>query len=321
MEVKIKKFLLIIAPAVLVGLIIRFIFNIDGLDSLWSLMTISFFFFLPYAVGAISVYLSKPEDVRSLSYRIFFPWVPVLFLFIVTMLLNMEGWACWLMILPVFLIFSSLGGLTAGYFKTHKSKRSNNLHVSLAVLLPFLICPLENMIGAIPGFYTAYTAIDIEAPKDKIWSHVIRVKAITETEDRGTLTNFLNIPRPIKAELDFEGVGAKREAIFDGGLIFNESVLQYEHQKLMKFSIRANTYEIPSTTFDEHILIGGEFFDVLEGTYELEKLSPEKYRLHLYSEFKLNTTFNFYASIWGRWIMQDIQNNILQVIKNRSEKK
>ena len=45
MEVKIKKFLLIIAPAVLVGLIIRFIFNIDGLDSLWSLMTISFFFF------------------------------------------------------------------------------------------------------------------------------------------------------------------------------------------------------------------------------------------------------------------------------------
>lgn len=33
----------------------------------------------------------------------------------------------------------------------------------------------------------------------------------------------------------------------------------------------------------------------------------------------MNTTFNFYASWWARWIMQDIQNNILQVEKQRAE--
>ena len=63
----------------------------------------------------------------------------------------------------------------------------------------------------------------------------------------------------------------------------------------MVFSIRANTYDIPSTTLDEHILIGGKYFDVLDGTYELEKLDENRYRLHLYSKFKMNTTFNFYA--------------------------
>lgn len=87
----------------------------------------------------------------------------------------------------------------------------------------------------------------------------------------------------------------------------------------MVFSIRANTFDIPSTTLDEHILIGGKYFDVLDGTYELEKLGENKYRLHLYSNFKMNTTFNFYSGLWGKIIMKDIQNNILKIEKKRAE--
>jgi hypothetical protein len=70
---------------------------------------------------------------------------------------------------------------------------------------------------------------------------------------------------------------------------------------------------------DKHIVVGGDFFDVLYGTYELKKIVAKTYRLHLYSNFKLNTTFNFYASIWAGWIMQDIQQNILKIIKQRAE--
>jgi hypothetical protein len=87
----------------------------------------------------------------------------------------------------------------------------------------------------------------------------------------------------------------------------------------MVFSIKANPYDIPSTTMDKHIVVGGQYFDVLNGTYKLAKLNDTTYRLHLYSHFKLTTTFNFYASWWVGWIMKDIQKNILQVIKERSE--
>ena len=87
----------------------------------------------------------------------------------------------------------------------------------------------------------------------------------------------------------------------------------------MHFSIKAYPYEIPSTTMDKHVVIGGNYFDVLDGTYVLQQLSPGIYRLHLYSHFKMTTTFNFYASWWAGWIMKDIQNNILQVIKQRAE--
>jgi hypothetical protein len=148
---------------------------------------------------------------------------------------------------------------------------------------------------------------------------VTRVHEIPEEQDKGCLTKLLNFPRPIKAELTYEGTGAYREAIFSNELVFHETVTEYEDQKKMCFTIRALPHEIPLTTMDEHLVIGGKYFDVLNGTYELEKRNDNTYRLHLYSNFKLTTTFNFYASLWVNWIMKDIQNNILQIEKTRAE--
>ncbi len=317
---RVKYWVRVIGIPLMVAFAVRFLFDVNSWQSLWSVMTITFFISLPYLVGVLTIYLSKAERVESWVYSVFTPWIPIFVFLLLTLLLAIEGWACWVMIAPLFLLFASLGGLTGRYFKRRKSSNSNRLHISLAVLLPFFLAPIEQAIGQIPGFYKAYTFIDIEASPEIIWSNVTRVRQIEPSEDSRSLNRFLQIPRPLRAELDFEGVGAKREAIFEGGLVFDEKVISYEHLRHMKFSIRANTYDIPSTTFDEHVLIGGEFFDVLEGTYDLERLSEGKYRLHLYSEFKMTTSFNFYASIWGKWIMKDIQENILRVIKDRSSK-
>ena len=263
------------------------------------------------------MYLSSQEKAKNIAYRIFTPWIPILIFLVLTLALAIEGWACWLMILPVFLLTASIGGLFGGYLKTQK--RNDRLNVSILVLIPFLLGPIESLIETIPGTYKAYTYIDIDAPAEKIWNNITRVKEIPLEQDKGYLTRMLGFPRPVKAELNFEGVGAYREAIFTKGLVFHETVTEYIDNKKMVFTIKAYPHEIPSTTLDEHVVIGGDYFDVLNGTYELEKLPSGLNRLHLYSYFKMNTTFNFYAGWWGKWIMKDIQNNILQVEKKRSE--
>jgi hypothetical protein len=317
MHTKIKNTIIAIGIPTVYAVVLRLFFGIKTWDDLFSVMSVTFLFLLPTIVGALTVYLSDEEKVKKLGYRIFTPWIPIFLFLLITLALAIEGWACWIMILPVFLIASSIGGLIGGYLKLRKS--NNRLNISILFLLPLFISPIENRIGSIPGTYKAYTYIDIDAPAEKIWDNVTRVKEITEKEDKGFLSNFLGFPRPVKAELDFEGVGAFREAKFTGGLIFNETVTEYKDNEKMVFTIKANTYDIPSTTLDEHILIGGDYFDVLNGTYELEKLENGKHRLHLYSHFKMNTTFNFYAGWWGKWIMKDIQNNILRIEKERTE--
>jgi hypothetical protein len=318
MNRKLKNTLIAFGIPTFYAVILRLLFGIKGWNELFSVMSITFLFLLPSIIGALTVYLSDKNKVGKLSYRIFAPWIPIFLFLIITLLFAIEGWACWLMILPIFLIAASIGGLIGGYLKL--KKRNDRLNISILFLLPFLLSPTEQLIEKIPGTYSAYTYIDINATANKIWDNVTRVKTIDKADDTGYLTEFLGFPRPLKAELNYKGVGAYREAIFTNGLVFRETVKEYEENKKMVFSIRANTYEIPSTTLDEHILIGGKYFDVLDGTYELEKLSTDKYRLHLYSKFKMNTTFNFYAGWWGKIIMKDIQNNILKVEKRRAEK-
>lgn len=315
---KTKKLIIVIAIPLLFGFIMRFLFDVDSLSSLYSVMSISFILLVPFAIGAIAIYFSSIESVKGLSYRIFIPWVPIFGLLILTMAFSIEGWACWLMILPIFLMAASAGGVVASHFKL-KKYRNENTYISILVLLPFLMSPIEQLIGSIPGKYEAYSYIDIHSTRGEIWNNVTRVKPISQKQDKGWLTSTLGFPRPIRAELNYNGVGAYRKAIFNKGLVFHEEVKSYMDQRNMHFSIKANPYEIPSTTMDKHVVIGGNYFDVLDGTYVLQQLSPNTYRLHLYSHFKLTTTFNFYASWWAGWIMTDIQDNILQVIKQRAE--
>ncbi|WP_163407867.1 APC family permease [Flavobacterium ajazii] len=313
------KYLKIIIIPILFALLLRIIFGASIFDDFLSVMTWTFFILVPVAIGALTVYYSSMEKVKSVNYRFFAPWLPIILVIFLTILIGLEGWACWVMISSLFLIFSSIGGLIAGHFKVKKSKKQENLNLSILVLLPFIIGPIENSIPTNPEVFKTYTSIIINSDDTKIWQNVTSVKEIKATEDSSALTKWLGFPKPIKAELDKQEIGGYRKAIFEKGLIFHETVTEYKDLKLMRFKIRANTYEIPSTTLDEHILIGGEYFDMLDGTYELEKISKNQYKLILYSNFSMKTTFNSYAGIWGTWIMKDIQNNILKVIKERSE--
>lgn len=312
-----KRLLLVIGIPTLYAVILRLFFGVDTWRYFYSVMSISFLFCLPTIVGVLTVYFSNAEKVQKASYRFFAPWIPILLFFVLTLALAWEGWACWVMVLPLFLIAASIGGSIGGYFKLRK--KDSNIYISVLTLLPFVLAPVEQMVGAISGTYEAYTYIDINSTADKIWQNVTMVREIPVHQDNGWLTKSLGFPRPVKAELNYLGVGAYREAIFTNGLVFHETVTEYIDKKKMVFTIKAYPHEIPAATMDEHVVIGGNYFDVLNGTYELEQLSDKTYRLHLYSHFKLTTTFNFYASWWAKWIMKDIQNNILQIEKQRAE--
>lgn len=314
-----KKILIVTGIPVAYAFVMRFVFDVHALSDFIAVMSLTFFICLPFGMGVLTVTLSDVEKVKSLRYRVLMPWVPIVAFFMLTLLLSVEGWACWLMMLPVFLILASLGGLAAGYFKLKKHSSANRLNVSMVFALPLLLFPVEDAVSFSPGVYEAYTFIDIQAPSQTIWNNVLRVKQITAAEDKGMLTNLLGFPRPLKAELNYAGVGASRKAVFTKGLVFNEVVLDYEDKVNMHFSITPNTYQIPSTTLDKHILIGGDYFNVTDGTYKLQQLKSNTYRLHLYSHFTVTTSFNFYAGLWAGWIMKDIQNNILQVLKKRCE--
>ena len=110
-----------------------------------------------------------------------------------------------------------------------------------------------------------------------------------------------------------------RHASFAGGLLFLETVTTWVPNNTLAFTIKADTAQIPPTTLDEHVTIGGRYFDVLRGEYRIEPIANGDIRLRLSSEERLSTDLNPYVAFWSDAVMRSIQQNILQVVEHRCE--
>lgn len=315
---RIEKFISFFVVPILVGLIMIVIYDFEW-TRVYDMMGMTFFVMFPYIVGVVSIMRADIVKIQSLKYRIFYPWLILSSVLVLSILLAYEGWACWIMLFPFLAIFSSVGGLVAGHFRLTQQKRNEKINVSLMLLIPLVLSPLESLSQYESQIFETVTTINLNAPREKIWDNITNVYTITPQEDHAYLTHLLAFPRPLEATLDKNAVGGYRKATFTDGVFFDERVTEYEAQKRMFFTITANTHTIPSTTLDEHLLIGGDYFDMLDGEYRLSQRSDGTYQITLTSHFKVTTSFNWYAGFLGQMIMYDIQNNILEIVKQRSE--
>jgi hypothetical protein len=60
---RLKYWAKVIGIPLMVAFVIRFLFDVNSWQGLWSVMTITFFISLPYLVGVLTIYLSKAERV------------------------------------------------------------------------------------------------------------------------------------------------------------------------------------------------------------------------------------------------------------------
>lgn len=281
-------------------------------------MSFTFIIIVPFVIGYIVVYFSKFDGKSSMKFQIITPWLSIYILLAFTYLLYLEGLICIIMAAPVFMVLSSLGGLLGGEFANDK-KRLNIIFINIIIILPFFSIAVENKIEKPIELMQVDTQIEIKSDPGTVWENIVTVYEISDEENRNSLFMLMGFPKPIKAELDYKGIGGTRLAIFDKGLFFTETVTEWDYQKSFSFKIKADPNSVPPEALDEHVLVGGEYFDILDGKYEIESVDGNV-TLHLQSKFKLSTNFNFYSGFWSKLIMKDIQNNILNIVKQRSEK-
>ncbi len=289
-----------------------------GIGKFFSVMSFSLIALTPFVLGFLTVYVASSKRKISFKQMITIPWTASSLCLGAILLLAWEGWICVVLEFPLFLMMASVGGLLAGLF-SGKVRNYLGFYSYSIVLIPLVIGPLETGIQAPQIFTNAQSQIVINASKSKVWELIRSVSPIREEEHKFNLVHYMGFPRPIEATLEGEGLGAYRNAVFEGNLIFKETIYEWEPEKKLSFRIKANTEEIPATTLDEHVTIGGPYFDVLNGTYEIVELEPNKTLLKLSSSFRVSTKFNWYSNFWARFIMTDIQDYILEIVKKRGE--
>jgi uncharacterized protein YndB with AHSA1/START domain len=244
------------------------------------------------------------------------PWLPAAASLVFFFVLEWEGAICILMSLPIYLPLSSVGGILGGV-----SRLRGPYGRLAAAALPFVIAPLEQKIPAPLELHRLGSEIAIHAPPAAVWEEIVEVPTITEDEQRPALFTRLGFPRPLNATIDRRGVGAIRHARFERGVLFIETITHFEPEHRLRFTIAAQTDSIPPETLDPHVTIGGPYFDVQSGEYTIEPREDGGVILHLASELRVTTRFNFYARPWVDSIMRSIQENILVVLRERAERR
>ena len=310
-----------ILAGVVYGLLSRILFGSAKsgmsapLDGIFFVMSIAFVFLMPIALGGWVVAAVPPER-RSWRFAIFGPWAACGIALLTALLIHLEGAICVVFMAPSMAFCATIGGVTMHIILRQTRRSTRSLAVAAFGVLPYAVAPIEALISLPSEMRTVRNEIEIAAPPAVVWQQVKSVRTIEPHELPWSWVYAIGFPKPVAATISHDGIGGVRVATFAGNLRFTETVDMWDEPRRLSFAIKVDP--VPRTTLDEHVTIGGPFFDVLRGTYELFP-SALGTRVVLWSEQRLSTHYNRYAALWTEGVMRDIQATILEVIKNRSE--
>ncbi len=315
------KITLAVLLASLYGLSLRVMFDIFG--PFMQVMSMSFLFFGPLIVGYVTVILIPKNRDLSYGNAFFLPWLSCLAILVLTILFNLEGSICWIMIYPFFAVVAGIGGIIANKRRKDRWKITNDfdsINISLLALLPIpiILGLFEKETLSRTKEYTICREVAIAAPAEKVWHNLANVNKINKTEHSASLSTAIGFPRHIYTTLDSMVVGGHRTAYFDKGLYFNETITRLVPGRLLALNIKTDPTKIPPTTMDEHILIGGKHIDVMEDIYTIEPTGNNSCKLQVSSRYKICTPFNWYAVLWTDLLLSDMLKGELNIIQQRS---
>lgn len=287
----------------------------DGVAG-FGVMTLAFIVLVPLVVGFLTVSLA-PEGQR-MSSAVALPLVTCVACLGFVLAAGLEGIICVILIAPVFLFFSAIGGLMGRGLRTlARSRRMYASGIATMLVLPYAAAPLEGRLPLPDARRTVVARVVIHADAATVWANVVRPTGIRPEENQTRLAHRIGFPHPVSATLSQEGLGGSRYAIFERGVMLRETVTEWVPERRMAFTI--DPANIPSKALDEHVTVGGPFFDVIDGSYELVPLDAGRVELRLTTTHRLSTHFNLYAGFWTDLLMRQIQENLLHVVRTRSE--
>jgi hypothetical protein len=304
----------ILAGAV-VGVVLRLIFS-GNPEGILSAMSGAFIWLAPVLVGAATVYLAERRLRRGWGYY-FSAAVLANVLFVLgTLLLYLEGWICAILIVPLFTVVGGLSGLLMGALCRWTSWPKPTV-LSLAPL-PLLLGVIEPLLPLPEHVDDVQRTVTIHAPATRVWSEILWARDIQPEEVRHGWIYRIGVPLPeygIVEPVDDEFV---RRIRMGKGIHFDQVVIDLQPERHIEFTYRFYDDSIPPDALDQHVTIGGKYFDLIGTAYSLVT-NGDSTELTIRMRYRISTRFNWYAHPMARLLIGNFEHTILEFYRHRSE--
>ena len=299
------------------GLLMRFIFTLAPFS--WSPaprtsfvnatgpMMASFALLVPAIIGMLSYYYTEP-DKKTFGRSLFAGYLPTLCFVIGTAILLIEGTICIAMALPLFMIMSSVGGALMWLFLRFKQPSITSINSLL--LLPLLVVPIESRVNLPTNNQAITESIIVQASPEKVWQLVNHVENIQAEEMQAGLAYRIGVPLPLDAKVVSEQGARVRKLHWDKNVAFEEPITDWQENRFIKWTYRFTPESFPKGALDEHVVIGGKYFDLIDTSYQLTPIGDNT-RLDIVVHYRISTNFNWYANPLGKLLIDDSAKQIL----------
>lgn len=286
-----------------------------------GVVSVSFALVQPAAINAFIAYVGDPMAIRSRRYYALIPVATAGGMIAVSAFVLQEGAVCIAMLAPLW-VLAGLGGTLFAYMLRDREKEADLRDTFAAhglLVLPLVALVFEPLVPVPVEQRTVINEVVIDASAEDIWPLMQGMGEVEPDAGHWTFSHsIIGLPRPALAQLDGEGIGARRHARWAEGVHFDEVVDRWEPERVIGWQFdftRSGGWEVT----DPHLRPDGPYMRILEGGYELEPLDNGKHLLRLETTYEAQTHFNGYAALWGRIFLGDIQGNVLAVIKQAAE--
>lgn len=230
------------------------------------------------------------------------------------LLLQIDGMICLVMAAPLVVPVNFLGALIG------RSIVNRRKGAKIAVVLLFIAgIPSLGFLeeDSPPTVHSVVTSIEIAAPPEVVWRHVITFPKLDEPEE---LLFKTGIAYPVDATIEGEGAGAVRHCNFTTGS-FVEPITVWDEPRLLKFSVKeqpAPLKELSYTDIDAPHL--HDFFVSKEGQFKLKPLPNGHTLLEGTTWYYHRIRPEIYWRLWSGHIIHRIHERVLRHIKKNAER-
>ncbi len=273
---------------------------------------------LPFALPMISVILYGYRKPRRFGecLGLGMTWLGVAYGLL--LLWAYEGIICLVMALPLAIPVVLLGS-AVGYLI--QARPLESAEASRVVVI--LIASLPAMIGAESAthpdapLFEVSTAVEVDAPAERVWEHVIRFDPLPAPRDWVFRTG---LAYPLRAEIQGHGVGAVRRCEFSTGP-FIEPIEVWDEPRLLRFAVTSNPppmrewnpfAEIHPPHLD-HALVAHR------GEFRLTRMSGGRTLLEGTTWYRNHMWPSAYWRLWSDPIIHRIHRTVLEHIRRSAE--
>ncbi|MFS2163702.1 SRPBCC family protein [Variovorax sp. Varisp62] len=298
-----------------VALVLRLLFS-SAPGKPYSAMLASFVYFVPAVCGAVTVYMAERIERRNWWYYIWAPWVATSLFVGGTLLVFIEGLICAIVIVPLFATMGSVGGLAMGIVcrVTNWPKQA----IYSFAMLPLVLGAIEPQLPNPDRFSNTSRALFIAAPAERVWHELNAASDIRPAEVGDAWAYRIGVPMPVSGVTVDTPEGRVRQVQWQKNVHFEEVITEWEPNRLLKWRFRFSPDSFPAGALDDHVMIGGQYFDLHDATYTLTPRDGGT-ELRVAVSWRLSTSFNWYADRVMHLLLDDASENILRFYKARSE--